>query len=157
MVSVDSVREWIESDVYAGLLARVTEQLQLRVSAEAPPEIVLHYNVRNLKLAQLTVADLAPIAVEHAQVCRFVAEKLELLSGDEEQKGRHPEDEPDVVLEILPFERNFLNGYLIELHFLRVDPAGLEGYLKAVRIPGSRKYAGQLRRIYRKIAVSAAH
>ncbi|MNN72854.1 hypothetical protein D3C81_1889250 [compost metagenome] len=84
---------------------------------------------------------------------KYVSAKLQALGGSaDEQEGRNPEDEDDVVIKAHPFYPNFLNIYLIELHFLRFNPSGLESYLKAVRIPGAKKYAAQLSRMYAAIA-----
>lgn len=56
-----------------------------------------------------------------------------------------------MVLKTHAFYQNFLNIYLIELHFLESDPAGLEEYLKAIRIPGAVKYASQIEKIYKSV------
>jgi len=71
----------------------------------------------------------------------------------DEQEGKNSEDEDDVVMETHAFYQGFLNIYLIELYFLSFDSDALEGYLKSIRIPGVKKYAAQLKGIYKAISV----
>ncbi|PHN31629.1 hypothetical protein AO242_15000 [Pseudomonas sp. ICMP 561] len=74
------------------------------------------------------------------------------MEGTEnQQEGKHSEDEDDVLLETLPFYKNFLNIYLIELHLLKTKPEMLDSYLKKIRIPNAKQYAKQLRSVYESI------
>lgn len=80
------------------------------------------------------------------------SEKLKPLSGSSrEEEGKHPEDEDSVLIEEKGFYKNFINLYFVELYFLRFDQVGLEGYLKATRVPGAKKYAAQLKALYSKL------
>ncbi|BDR57652.1 hypothetical protein XA3_00930 [Xylocopilactobacillus apicola] len=60
-------------------------------------------------------------------------------------------DNGDVLIEKLPFYKTFLVSYLIEFFFLKNDPKGLDVYLKAIRVPGLKKYSAGLKDIYRQL------
>ncbi|MEN5305844.1 hypothetical protein [Pseudomonas sp. TWI628] len=153
MVDVEDIRAWINGKVYMDLLSAVVGKLRLRVNSDPVPDVVLQLDANKLNLARLEPAALVAVAQDADLICRYIAEKLKLLSGvPDEQEGKSPEDEDDVVLETHPFYQNFLNLYLIELHFLSFDLDALEGYLKSIRIPGVKKYLAQLQVIYGRVS-----
>lgn len=153
MVSVENVRAWVEADVYLSLLEDVAGSLRLPVNSDAIPDVVLQHDANKFNAAGLEPADLGAIASNVDLIRKYVGAKLQALGGSaDEQEGRNPEDEDDLVLETHPFYRNFLNIYLIELHFLIFNPSGLESYLKAIRMPGAKKYTAQLTKMYVVIA-----
>jgi len=153
MISIENVRAWVEADGYVNLLEGVAEPLRLSVSSGVIPDVILQHDANKFKAAHLDPADLSVIASNIHLVRKYVSAKLQALGGSaDEQEGRSPEDEGDLVLKTHPFYRNFLNIYLIELHFLIYNPGALEGYLKAVRVPGAKKYAAQLAEMYIEIA-----
>lgn len=153
MVSADNIRNWVDADVYVNLLAGVSKTLRLPINTGAIPDVILQHDANKFNTANLEPADLDIIASDTEMTRKYVSAKLQALGGSaDEQEGRNPEDEDDVVIKAHPFYPNFLNIYLIELHFLRFNPTGLESYLKAVRIPGAKKYAAQLSRMYAAIA-----
>lgn len=48
----------------------------------------------------------------------------------------------------LGVSKDFVIPHMIDFWFLRKDPAGLVGYLKAIRIPGAKKQAIALKKIF---------
>lgn len=152
MVSADNVRNWVDADLYMDLLGDVAGALRLPINAGVIPDVIFQHDANKFNAANLEPADLNVLASDIELVRKYVGAKLKLLGESaEEQEGRGPEDEDDVVLEVHPFYKNFLNIYLIELHFLRFNPDGLERYLKAVRIPGAKKYAVQISKMHAAI------
>lgn len=153
MVTAEDIRAWINGDIYANLLSSVVGKLKLRVNFDPVPDVVLQLDANKFNLAKLEPAALVAVAQDVDLVCCYIAEKLKLLSGvPDEQEGKSPEDEDDVVIETHAFYQNFLDLYLIELYFLSFDSTALDGYLKSIRIPGAKKYSSQLRMIYKAIA-----
>lgn len=113
----------------------------------------MQFDVDSLRLSELEITQISNVAANTELVCRYVREKLKSLEGTEdEQEGKHPEDEDDIDIEEGPFFRNFLNSYLIELHFLMFNPKGLEPYLKVTRMPKAKKYAKLLSDAYGRIS-----
>ncbi|NWE37260.1 hypothetical protein, partial [Pseudomonas gingeri] len=146
MASIPEVNNFIQSEPYEKLLAYVSSDLSLKVNPEPIPDVVLMHDVKKFDAAGVSVQDLLEIASEEMYVCQYVRKKLTAIAGSEqEQEGKHQEDEEDKILKVLPYYKNFLNIYLLELYFLREKPHELEGYIKAIRIPNAKKYASQLK------------
>lgn len=151
MVDIGSVRAWVCGDVYEGLLEVVSKALHLAVNGDVTPDIVLQHDANKLNAAKLKIDDLIAVARDGEIVCNYVKSKLQGLDAlADEQEGKSVEDEDDVVIKTHPFYSNFLNIYLIELHFLKSNPAELEAYLKSIRIPGGKKYSEQLHKMYKQ-------
>ncbi len=149
MGELEKIDSWITSENYLYLLSCLSEQLGLRIDHGSVPEILLRFDADSLGLSGLQVAQISSIAENSKLVINYVREKLKSLEGTaDEQEGMHPEDEESVLLEELPFYKNFLNSYLIELHFLIFDLKGLAPYLKAIRIPKAKEYAKLLSDAY---------
>jgi len=152
MVDVSDVKNWVESTEYEKALAYVSRELGMLVNPEPIPDILLNYDVNKFKLAEVKPMDLLGFVSDEAGLCNYVRIKLKAISGTEnEQEGKHAKDEDDEVVETLPYYKNFLNVHLLELHFLQNRPDALDSYLKAIRIPNSKKYASQLRAVFKKL------
>lgn len=152
MASVENIKQWISSKIYMDLLEQTRKDLNIYVVEEDIPDVALQFDADNLNSANLDVSVIEGLAKDSRLVCGYISEKLKLLSGSSgEEEGKHPEDEDSVLIEEKGFYKNFINLYLIELYFLRFDQDGLEGYLKATRVPGAKKYAAQLKVIYSKL------
>lgn len=153
MGKIEEVNSWVDSEGYTYLLSCLVEKLGLQIDHDSVPEVLLQFDADSLSLSGLETTQISHIAANPELVCNYVREKLKFLEGTEdEQEGMHPEDEKSVIVEELPFYKNFLNSYLIELHFLIFHPERLEPYLKAIRIPKAKKYAKLLRDVYRRIS-----
>lgn len=152
MVDVNDVCDWIGSDAYVELLEFLRIGRKVAVNDEAVAEILLGHDVNKMNAASVSIADLKKVAENKHQFVDFFSAKLRLINGTEnEQEGKCEEDDDDVVLKVHPFYKNFLNIYLIELCLLVSKPELLDSYLKAIRIPNSKKYASQLRVAYKSI------
>jgi hypothetical protein len=149
MVSVEAIKQWINSEIYVNLLEQSRKHLTIHVVEKDIPDVVLQFDADNLKLANLSISAIENLAKNPRLVCNYIAQKLKLLSGSgHEEEGKHSEDEESVLIEEIGFYRSFINLYLIELYFLQFDQDGLEAYLKATRVPGAKKYGAQLKLIY---------
>jgi len=151
MVKADDVRTWVTDERYSSLLCGLTRNLNLEINSESAPDVLFQHDANKLNCVDLELHNLEMVACNSEVVCKYVSQKLKSLGAVDEQEGKSSEDEEDVVLETHAFYRNFLNIHLIELHFLEFDPAGLERYLKAIRIPGAKKYASQIEKIYQSV------
>jgi len=152
MVKADDVRTWVTGEIYSSLLCGLTKNFNLKINSESIPDVLFQHDANKINCADLELHNLEIVARKPEVVCKYVSQKLKFLGGAvDEQEGKSSEDEEDVVLKTHSFYQNFLNIYLIELHFLESDPAGLEGYLKAIRIPGAKKYASQIEKIYKSV------
>lgn len=146
MVESKQVRDWVESDIYDRLLRSVVRILNFNVNDEDVSDVLLKYDAMKFNAAEVQPFELSNIAEDADGFCRYISKKLKIIQGTEnEQEGKHQEDEDDVVLAVNPFYRNFLNIYLLEFYILKNKPEDLDGYLKSIRIPNSKKYASQLR------------
>lgn len=152
MVSLQDARHWIEGEIYSSLLEHMVKNPKLPVSNKIVSDTLLEYDIENINAASAAINDLEEIASDKLFCERYVTEKLKSIEGTEDQQeGKHSEDEDDVLLEILPFYKNFLNIYLIELYILKTKPEALDYYLKKIRIPNAKQYAKQLRSVYESI------
>lgn len=159
MVVVEDVKAWVNSVAYDDLLKNVCETLQIKVNPESPPDVVWQLDVKKLNLADLNIDDISVVAKSYELVAGYVKGKLgsseinpdEQEGGDPEGEDEEEEEEEEEDIEVHAFYKSFLNLYLIELHFLKVNPAGLERYLKLIRIPFAKKYAAQISKIYREL------
>ncbi|EEP1035027.1 hypothetical protein HAY34_004749, partial [Salmonella enterica] len=66
---------------------------------------------------------------------------------DDEDDYNEGDDKYETI-EILPFPKLFLIGYIIEFYFLKNDSSSLVDYLKKLRVPSPIKYAKELESIY---------
>jgi hypothetical protein len=152
MVDIKDVRDWIGSDTYVELLDFLKTKRKVPVNDEQVAEVLLSHDVNKMNAASVSTADLKKVADNKHQFVDFFVAKLKLINGTEnEQEGKCEDDDDDVVLKVHPFYKNFLNIYLIELFLLISKPELLDSYLKAIRIPNSKKYANQLRVAYKSI------
>ncbi|AAY40016.1 MULTISPECIES: hypothetical protein [Pseudomonas] len=152
MISLQEVRDWVEGETYSSLLSHIALKLGLAVNEKRVSDILLEYDIENINAANATIEDLKKIANDKHLCELYILTKLKEIEGTEnQQEGKHEEDEEDTLVETLPFYRNFLNIYLLELYILKENPEALDSYLKKIRIPKSKLYAKQLRSIYELI------
>lgn len=152
MVNLQEARHWIEGEIYSSLLEQMVQNPKLATNDKIVPDALLGYDIEDINAAGVTVKDLEVVASDKFFCEKYVLAKLKSIEGTEDQQeGKHSEDEDDVLLETLPFYKNFLNIYLIELHLLKTKPEMLDSYLKKIRIPNAKQYAKQLRSVYESI------
>ena len=146
MVDVTAVRSWVESSRYSSLLDYVKNELSFNIGDEPVSEILYKHDVNKLVLAGMSIQELSEAASRNVDFCKYLAAKFSIIKGTEnEQEGGGQDDK---VLNELPFYRNFLNLHLIEFYILSNRPDFLDGYLKSIRIPNSRKYSVQLKKAF---------
>ncbi|MCF5050029.1 hypothetical protein GIW50_06795 [Pseudomonas syringae] len=151
MVNLDDVKAFVGSDRYQAVLLTVQEQLNLDINETLPSDILFQHDANKINVAKLDIQALEQV-IEHGKVglVPFVSAKLSALkSTAHEQEGNQDEDK---IVKTLPFYKNFLILYLLELFFLENDPDHLDVYLKGIRIPNSKKYTEQLVRIYTSLS-----
>ncbi|KAE9649916.1 hypothetical protein IFR35_01095 [Pseudomonas fluorescens] len=147
MVNIDDVKAFIESDHYQAMLLAVQEQLNLDINESQPSDILFQHDANKINIAKVDIDALEQL-LEHRKVglVPFVRAKLStLMSTAHEQEGNQDEDK---IVKTLPFYKNFLIIYLLELFFLENAPEQLDAYLKGIRIPNSKKYKEQLVKIH---------
>lgn len=147
MVTSSEVHEFIGSDSYHSLLARVKDICNFEVNDEAPPDIVFEHDASKINKANLTINELRWIVEnDENKFINFVKLKFdEVFPDSHEQEGN---DDKDILIKIMPFYKNFLMIYLLEFYLLKNKPSELDSYLKLIRIPHSKKYSSQLKKIY---------
>lgn len=149
MVDVAAVKQWIESAQYNQLMDLVKGELGFKVGDDQVAEILLKHDVNKMNLAGLSIQNLSECAHRNVEFCKYLSAKFSVINGSENEQEGGGED--DQVLEELPFYKNFLNLHLIEFCILNVKPDFLEIYLKSIRIPNSKKYAAQLKKLFSSI------
>lgn len=147
MVTTNDVRDFVKSESYINLLNRTILTLQLDFSDEEPESQMYNIEADSINKSNIELDKLLILCVDDVdKLIKFVELKLLNIEDDVDEYNEDEEDE-DVVIE-LPFVKTFLIGYLIEFFFLKNDPKGLDGYLKAIGIPNYKKYSAELKDIY---------
>ena len=72
--------------------------------------------------------------------------------------GFYPTEEPGLDeqssnITFDPYPLSFMFGFLIKYHILKYFDSNIFDYLKALKIPGAKKHADELRKIYREVAL----
>lgn len=148
MVTTNDVRDFVKSENYINLLNKTILTLQLDFSDEEPSSQMFNIEADSINKSNIGLDKLLTLCVEDVdKLIKYVELKLLNIEDDVDEYNEDEEDK-DVLIEEQPFNKTFLIGYLIEFFFLKNDPKGLDGYLKALRIPGYKKYAAELKDIY---------
>ncbi len=104
MGKIEDISSWINTKKYTLLLDCLSESQGLRINYGPVPEVLLQFDVDSLRLSELEVTQISNVAANTELVCSYVREKLKSLEGTEdEQEGKHPEDEDDIDVEEGPF------------------------------------------------------
>ena len=148
MVTTNDVRDFVKSESYINLLNKTILTLQLDFSDEEPSSQMFNIEADSINKSNIGLDKLLTLCVEDVdKLIRYVELKLLNIEDDVDEYNEDEEDK-DVLIEEQPFNKTFLIGYLIEFFFLKNDPKGIDNYLKAIRIPGYKKYAAELKDIY---------
>lgn len=148
MVTTNDVRDFVKSESYINLLNKTILTLQLDFSDEEPSSQMFNIEADSINKSNIGLDKLLTLCVEDVdKLIKYVELKLLNIEDDVDEYNEDEEDK-DVLIEELPFNKTFLIGYLIEFFFLKNDPKGIDNYLKAIRITGYKKYAAELKDIY---------
>lgn len=156
MVSELDVKGFINSSFYNSLLARIEMNKLVNVSIEEPSMVLLSYDVKKINTAELSISSIEDIISSREELfIHFFDEKLKAFIDEQDEQDRSCQDEKDEVIKRLPFYKNFLIIYMIEFCFLVNQSDLLEAYLKKIKIPNGKKYAGKLKAIFRTIQLNS--
>lgn len=151
MVTTMDVREFIKSNSYDELLNKVTVELSLKVNPDTPPSQVFNIDAGKINKSGIGLGQLEALCSSDSdRLVKFVKMTLEEITDDDGDDDRD-EEERDELIEVLPFYKSFLIGYLIRYYYLKNDSEYLLDYLKILRIPGYKKYANELKDIYSRL------
>jgi len=153
---MQSIKNLIEGNGYKALLQNVRQQINIQVNENDPPSAMLNIDVNNLRAAKLDAQALENILeTDLNEITKYAVLKIGTVKDDGEQEypeGEEPdEDDEDEVIETLPYYKDFLVGMIIEYILLKQKPSELAAYLKALRIPGAKKFEKELKDIYSNI------
>jgi hypothetical protein len=153
---MESIKTLIEGNSYKTLLENVRKEINIRVNEANLPSALLNVDVNRLRAAKLDAQALENIlGTDMNEITRYVVSRIGTVKDDGEQEypeGEEPdEDDEDEVIETLPYYKNFLVGFIIEYCLLKQKPSELPAYLKALRIPGAKKFEKELKDIYSSI------
>lgn len=123
--------------VYNEILSSATEQ---QIAAAGVPLETLIDTTREHEEAFLRHATMSLLAARGAPL-------------EQAYSALEKDDPPNwEVQATLGVSKDFVIPHMIDFWFLLKDPAGLEGYLKAIRIPGAKKQASALKKIFSQSA-----
>ncbi|WP_347928403.1 hypothetical protein [Pseudomonas helvetica] len=147
MVNLEDVKSFVESNRYQTTLLDIKEHLNLDINEGQPSDNLFQYDANKINVANVEIEALERVIDQgKVSLAAFMEAKLSKLKQTaHEQEGNQGEDK---IIKVLPFYKNFLIIYLLELYFLEYNPSGLDVYLKGIRIPNSKKYKDQLIAIY---------
>ncbi|MBA8275827.1 hypothetical protein [Escherichia fergusonii] len=146
MVTTNDLRRFVKTDGYVELLDRVITDLNLVLNKNEPPSQVFNIYSNDVNKANVTVNELEELCSDKDKIVKFIELYFSEINDDEKN-----EDDESETIEIVPFYSNFLIGYLVDYYMLKNRPDALENYLKNRRIPDYKKFANELRLIYKKI------
>lgn len=151
-MTMDTLIDLVNSADYNALLEKVKAKIDIEIDNNG---VIGNYYFTRLNSANIKAKDLkAFIEVNADEISSFVEMKLRKYADDKEEEypeGYEPDDEKDNNIVILPFNKSFLIGYLIEYWILKENPREIENYVRAIRIPNANKYAKELLKMYSKI------
>ncbi|EJI0929566.1 hypothetical protein PAH69_000039 [Salmonella enterica] len=154
MVTTNNLREFIKTNDYVSLLNEVIERLNINVSKDEPSSQMFNIHADCVNKSGINLNELNELCYsEKERLVVFTKLKLAEIEDDEDDDNDNDNDNDDKskTLEILPFPRVFLIGYIIEFYFLKNNPYALADYLKKLRVPSSIKYAKELKSIYSRL------
>ncbi|EBI9231402.1 hypothetical protein KGX76_003477 [Salmonella enterica] len=166
MVTTNNLREFIKTNDYVSLLNEVIERLNINVSKDEPSSQMFNIHADCVNKSGINLNELNELCYsEKERLVVFTKLKLAEIEDDEDDyndngngngngndnDNDNDNDNKSKTLEILPFPRVFLIGYIIEFYFLKNNPYALADYLKKLRVPSSIKYAKELKSIYSRL------
>lgn len=140
MVTTNNLREFIKTNDYVSLLNEVIERLNINVSKDEPSSQMFNIHADCVNKSGINLNELNELCYSEKERL-VVFTKLKLAEIEDDEDDYNDNDDKSKTLEILPFPRAFLTGYIIEFYFLKNNPYALADYLKKLRVPSSIKYA----------------
>lgn len=137
-----TLAEFMYSEDYNKYLDKLDGSLLLMKidRAEEPHKVVIELQSRWLILAEVTPDDLLALVTNYEEnTIKYMVQKQVAYTepdGGEDNIVNHP---PRI---------DFPIGHLIEFFILLKKPKELMGYLKAIRMPGPKKYASEITNIF---------
>ncbi|HGY3716631.1 TPA: hypothetical protein ACNVDX_002269 [Citrobacter gillenii] len=150
MVTTNDLRIFIKTKNYISLFNEVTERLNINTDKNEPSSQLFNIHAGCVNKSGVSLGELEKLCdLEKERLVEYARLKNIEIEDDEDEYNES--DDKAVTLEILPFPKSFLIGDLIEFYLLKNNPSALTDYLKKLRIPGSLKYAKELKSIYSRL------
>lgn len=150
MVTTNNIREFIRTTNYLSLLNEVIKRLNIHVSKDEPSSQMFNILATCVNKSNINLDKLNELC--HSDKERLVIfVKLKLAEIEDDEDDYNEGDDKYETIEILPFPKLFLIGYIIEFYFLKNDSSSLVDYLKKLRVPSPIKYAKELESIYSRL------
>ncbi|ECG2650781.1 hypothetical protein NF324_001458 [Salmonella enterica] len=146
MVTTNDLRNFVKTKCYVDLLDRVITDLNLVLNKNEPSSQIFNIYSNDVNKANVTVNELEELCSDKDKIVKFIELYFSEISDDEKD-----EDDDSETIEVVPFYSNFLIGYLVDYYMLKNRQDELENYLKNRRIPDYKKFANELRLIYKNI------
>lgn len=144
----------IGSNQYQNLIDKIQKRTKLKILSEYRDAVATR-DEHKMGIAHLSANDtLELLENDMKNFSEFVLLKMKKFENakiDEEYPEGEEQDQEDDNETVLGYSKSFLLLYLIEYFLLKTNPNELEPYLKAIRIPNTKKYEKELKEIYSKI------
>lgn len=139
--------EFMQSDFYLNYLDDLDKEMLVKIDrVSIVHDIILKIELDSLNYASLTLGDIKWLIENHRfkTIC-YILKKQEKYS--------EPDGGKDNIVN-LAAKINFPIGHLIEYYLLSERPNDLLDYVTKIRIPGSKKYAKEIGKIFSEIKSS---
>ncbi|MCO6561210.1 MAG: hypothetical protein J6574_08970 [Gilliamella sp.] len=147
MVNIKEIQYFVNSSLYKTALDKLEQKYKITTNGKELPSVLFEYDANKINLSGANLSDLENILSNSlASFLKYIAIKfVVLLDEPDEQEGN---DEEDVTISVgAPYE-DFLIIHLLEYYLITSDAGNLINYLKKIKIPYSKKYCEQLKKIY---------
>ncbi|ENV3333560.1 hypothetical protein ACFJ30_004004 [Salmonella enterica] len=116
MVTTNNLREFIKTNDYVSLLNEVIERLNINVSKDEPSSQMFNIHADCVNKSGINLNELNELCYSEKERL-VVFTKLKLAEIEDDEDDYNDNDDKSKTLEILPFPRAFLIGYIIEFYF----------------------------------------
>jgi hypothetical protein len=136
-----TLNDFMNEASYRDYLLIVEEKLSEKIDAELEVnEIVLNLLNEFLEKAEVSLSDLKWLLENHREeTAYYIAKKYEMY---------HEPDGGEEGIINDPLMLNFPIGHLIEYYLILKKPEKLVDYIRSIRIPGAKKYAKEIKKIF---------
>jgi hypothetical protein len=147
MVNIKEIQDFINGSLYKTALNKLEQKYKITTNGEELPSVLFKYDANKIHLSGATLSDLENILSNSlTSFLKYIAIKLVVLQDEpDEQEGN---DEKDVTISVDDPYEDFLIIHLLEYYLITSDAGNLINYLKKIKIPYSKKYCEQLKKIY---------
>lgn len=153
---MNEIVSFLKTEHYLNLISNICEEYHLKLADFQEEESDFYERILNKKLnnAQVSFNEIKEFLKEESErIKEFSILNINFFDKDEEQeypKGEEIEKE-DSISTSLGYSYDFIFSFAISYYILKTKPDYFEEYSKKMRIPYAKKYAKQVKKLYKQI------